>query len=113
MNNETKIRKNDAFIQVNVKCVLFKDDTFTSIFISLLLSCVRENFLLYIFRIYADVVINHMTGDNPNNTGTAGNKADFKKYDYPAVPYHKEHFHYPHCIIENYNDANQVLLVFG
>lgn len=59
-------------------------------------------------RIYADVVINHMTGDNPNNTGTAGNKADFKKYDYPAVPYHKEHFHYPHCIIENYNDANQV-----
>ncbi|XP_063363915.1 alpha-amylase 4N-like [Cydia amplana] len=59
-------------------------------------------------RIYADVVVNHMTGDNPNNVGTAGSTADFKNYSYPAVPYSREHFHYPYCSVENYNDASQV-----
>lgn len=49
-----------------------------------------------------------MTGDNPQNVGTAGSTADFKNYYYPGVPYTQEHFHYPHCAINNYNDAVQV-----
>ncbi|KAM3965343.1 alpha-amylase 2-like, partial [Aphomia sociella] len=59
-------------------------------------------------RIYADVVVNHMTGDNPNNIGTGGSTADFKKYSYPAVPYRQEDFHFPYCIINNYNNATEV-----
>ncbi|XP_053610130.1 alpha-amylase 2-like isoform X2 [Plodia interpunctella] len=59
-------------------------------------------------RIYADVVMNHMTGDNPNNIGTGGSTADFQKYEYPGVPYHQEHFHYPYCSVKNYNNATEV-----
>ncbi|XP_073957016.1 alpha-amylase-like isoform X2 [Choristoneura fumiferana] len=59
-------------------------------------------------RIYADVVVNHMSGNNENNAGTAGSTADFQKYSYPAVPYTHEHFHHPYCSIDNYNDASQV-----
>ncbi|CAG9786604.1 unnamed protein product [Diatraea saccharalis] len=59
-------------------------------------------------RIYADVVINHMTGDNPENIGTGGSTADFKNYSYPAVPYTIEHFHYPFCSIHDYNNAAEV-----
>ncbi|XP_026327367.1 alpha-amylase 4N-like isoform X2 [Hyposmocoma kahamanoa] len=59
-------------------------------------------------RIYADVVVNHMTGNSQTNIGTAGSKADPEHYTYPAVPYGPEHFHQPHCGISNYNDATQV-----
>ncbi|CAG5008916.1 unnamed protein product [Parnassius apollo] len=59
-------------------------------------------------RIYADVVVNHMTGDHNGNRGTGGSTADFVNYFYPAVPYTREHFHYPFCAIENYNNATQV-----
>ncbi|XP_072949077.1 alpha-amylase 4N-like isoform X2 [Epargyreus clarus] len=59
-------------------------------------------------RIYADVVVNHMTGDHKDNRGTGGSTANFADYSYPAVPYSKEHFHYPFCDINNYNDAVQV-----
>ncbi|XP_068633517.1 alpha-amylase 2-like [Battus philenor] len=59
-------------------------------------------------RIYADVVINHMTADDKSNTGTGGSTADFANYYYPGVPYTREHFHSPHCTIHSYNDVNQV-----
>ncbi|CAH2048503.1 unnamed protein product, partial [Iphiclides podalirius] len=59
-------------------------------------------------RIYADVVFNHMTGDNKNNRGTGGSTANFADYSYPAVAYAREHFHYPYCIINDYNNAAQV-----
>ncbi|XP_028177603.1 alpha-amylase-like [Ostrinia furnacalis] len=59
-------------------------------------------------RIYADVVVNHMTGDHPTNIGTGGSTADFKKYSYPAVPYTQDHFHHPYCIINNYQNAEEV-----
>lgn len=58
-------------------------------------------------RIYADVVINHMTANPKNNLGTAGSTADFQKYEYPAVPYSIHDFHAP-CIINNYNVATEV-----
>ncbi|KAL4707764.1 hypothetical protein ACJJTC_001710 [Scirpophaga incertulas] len=62
-------------------------------------------------RIYADVVVNHMTGDNSNNKGTAGSTADFQNYHYPAVPYIREHFHNPPCVINNYNNVRNCQLL--
>ncbi|KAL0838998.1 hypothetical protein ABMA28_016995 [Loxostege sticticalis] len=59
-------------------------------------------------RVYADVVVNHMTGDHPSNIGTGGSTADFKKYSYPAVPFNQIHFHHPFCIINDYNNAAEV-----
>ena len=38
------------------------------------------------FRIYVDVVINHMTGGF-NGTGTAGHHFDGVNFSYPGVPY--------------------------
>ncbi|KAJ8717173.1 hypothetical protein PYW08_005572 [Mythimna loreyi] len=52
-------------------------------------------------RIYVDAVINHMTGEPPENVGTAGSTAVFNQWDYPAVPYSREHFNWPHCVIDD------------
>lgn len=39
-------------------------------------------------RIYADMVVNHMTGDYPAGvTGTGGSNFDSGAKSYPAVPY--------------------------
>nr|XP_006819823.1 PREDICTED: alpha-amylase-like [Saccoglossus kowalevskii] len=44
-------------------------------------------------RIYADVVINHMTGKNAGHGyGIGGNKFNASSKSYPAVPYKYEHF---------------------
>ncbi|CAH2234480.1 jg1622 [Pararge aegeria aegeria] len=59
-------------------------------------------------RIYADVVVNHMTGSQTDNKGTGGSTANFDKYDYPGVPYNASHFHHPYCEINNYYDASEV-----
>ncbi|XP_045772516.1 alpha-amylase-like [Maniola jurtina] len=59
-------------------------------------------------RIYADVVVNHMTGSHPSNKGTGGSTADFNNYYYPAVPYNASHFNYPYCVINNYYNAREV-----
>ncbi|XP_045460786.1 alpha-amylase-like [Harmonia axyridis] len=56
-------------------------------------------------RIYVDAVINHMSGGD--GVGTAGNKGEASKKNFPGVPYTPEHFHTP-CPINNYNDANEV-----
>ena len=76
-------------------------------------------------RIYADIVINHMTGGG-SGTGTAGSSwnaggsssSDYGGQSYPAVPYGQNDFHPPgsssrqcstsNMEIQNYNDANQV-----
>jgi alpha-amylase len=42
-------------------------------------------------RIYADVVINHMSGKS--GFGHAGSEADFANKKYPGVPYSTEDFH--------------------
>lgn len=49
-----------------------------------------------------------MTGVHKDNKGTGGSTADFNSYNYPAVPYNDRHFHYPHCEIRNYYNANEV-----
>lgn len=59
------------------------------------------------FRIYVDVVFNHMTGGASNAQGTGGSYADPDSKYYPAVPFTSEHFH-PTCEINNYNDPNNV-----
>ncbi|KAI8436628.1 LOW QUALITY PROTEIN: hypothetical protein MSG28_010128 [Choristoneura fumiferana] len=51
-------------------------------------------------RIYADVVVNHMSGNNENNAGTAGSTADFQKYSYPAVR---------NCDLVGLKDLNQTM----
>lgn len=59
-------------------------------------------------RVYVDVVLNHMAGENPPPVvGTAGSKADPSKYSYPGVPFSRKHFNKP-CPIENWGDAKQL-----
>jgi alpha-amylase len=55
--------------------------------------------------IYADAVINHMTG----GSGTRSSLGDstWSVNNYPNVPYGNNDFHAP-CAITNYNDANNV-----
>lgn len=57
-------------------------------------------------RIYADIVINHMTAIN--GIGTAGSTADASIRDYPGVPFTDNDFHNPMCGIQNYQDPVQV-----
>lgn len=76
--------------------------------ITLLLDNQKDIFLNY--RIYVDVVFNHMTGDHEANTGTAGSTANFSIFSYPAVPYKMKHFHHPICDINNYDNATEVCL---
>uniref|UniRef100_A0A0P4W0X7 Alpha-amylase n=1 Tax=Scylla olivacea TaxID=85551 RepID=A0A0P4W0X7_SCYOL len=65
-------------------------------------------------RIYADIVINHMTGWHPGGTGaTGGSSFDAGSESYPAVPYSGFDFNDANCHtgsgnIENYGDAEQV-----
>ncbi|XP_041979083.1 alpha-amylase-like [Aricia agestis] len=60
-------------------------------------------------RIYADVVINHMTGNAAaGSVGTGGSTADFDHYHYPAVPYVADNFHTPHCDINDYQNVSEV-----
>lgn len=59
-------------------------------------------------RVYVDVVLNHMVGENPTKVvGTAGSKANPTKFSYPAVPFSQKHFHKP-CTIDNWADADQL-----
>lgn len=51
-------------------------------------------------RIYADIVINHMTAIN--GVGTAGSTADPATRDYPGVPFSDYDFHNPMCGIQDY-----------
>ncbi|CAK1584635.1 unnamed protein product [Parnassius mnemosyne] len=57
-------------------------------------------------RIYVDAVINHMTGEPPENYGTAGNSASYKDWSYPAVPYSAEDFNWPQCGIDGMDYVN-------
>ena len=59
-------------------------------------------------RIYADLVINHMTGDVDPAVGTGGAVANTAEFQYPQVPYSVENFHWPPCRILNYSDPVEV-----
>ncbi|KAJ8721954.1 hypothetical protein PYW08_004356 [Mythimna loreyi] len=50
-------------------------------------------------RIYVDAIINHMTGTWNENTGTGGSTANFGQWSYPSVPYGRNDFNFPHCVI--------------
>ncbi|CAH0545994.1 unnamed protein product [Brassicogethes aeneus] len=56
-------------------------------------------------RIYADAVINHMTG--MGGSGTAGSSADSDNKNYPGVPFGSGDFH-SSCTVNNYQDASNV-----
>nr|AAO17927.2 alpha-amylase [Corbicula fluminea] len=58
-------------------------------------------------RIFVDVVINHMAGLGRTGTGTAGSSFDSSNYNFPGVPFVREHFN-PYCKLNNYGDPNQV-----
>nr|APU94147.1 alpha-amylase [Sinonovacula constricta] len=58
-------------------------------------------------RIYVDVVVNHMAGLGQSGVGSAGSNFNSDNYDFPGVPFTREHFH-PHCEIKNYGDPNEV-----
>ena len=59
------------------------------------------------FRIYVDIVINHMTGPSDIAGGTGGSIAYPNNLDFPAVPFGPNDFNYP-CEITNYNDPIMV-----
>ena len=73
--------------------------------------------ICFIYSIYVDAVINHMTGGG-SGIGSGGSWWDADSLDYPGVPYSSFDFHGSDvCFtgsgnIEDYNDANQVKLNF-
>lgn len=58
-------------------------------------------------RIYADAVINHMTGMPGIHYGSSGSPAFYDNTSYPAVPYNSDDFN-KDCGIQDYNDPVQV-----
>lgn len=59
-------------------------------------------------RVYADIIINHMAGENPPPViGTANSTADPVKYRYPGVPYAKANFNKP-CEIKDWIDPEHL-----
>ncbi|GAA4835432.1 alpha-amylase [Saccharopolyspora rosea] len=57
-------------------------------------------------KVYADAVLNHMTGQDGGGTGYDGTSFP-DKYDYPNL-YTKDDFHQPPCTVNNYTDAHNV-----
>lgn len=52
------------------------------------------------FRVYVDVILNHMTRVyTQQEIGTGGSPADTVKMSYPAVPYTEDDFNQPTCPI--------------
>lgn len=50
-------------------------------------------------RIYVDAIINHMTGTWNENIGTGGSTANFGNFHFPGVPYGRNDFNWPLCVI--------------
>lgn len=63
----------------------------------------------FCFRVFVDVILNHMTSNKDNCQGTATSSCDTKEFSYPAVPYMKEHFNQPLCQIKDYFNITEVL----
>lgn len=66
------------------------------------------------YSIYADIVMNQMTGTERSGVGTAGSKFDGGTLDFPEVPYTSTHFNpRSKCpsgsgSIQNYGNAMEV-----
>ncbi|XP_052766593.1 alpha-amylase-like [Mya arenaria] len=58
-------------------------------------------------RIYVDIVINHMAGKGRQGTGTGGSSFNADNFDFPGVPFVREHFN-PYCRLTNYGDPTEV-----
>lgn len=58
-------------------------------------------------RVYIDILLNHMSADNDNAVGTAGNSANTATRQFPAVPYGALHFN-ERCSIYNWDDPVQI-----
>ena len=58
-----------------------------------------------------DTVINHMSKHDTFGTGTGGSSFDGGQEDYPGVPYSHLDFHQPFCIIHDYGNPVEVILV--
>lgn len=41
-----------------------------------------------------------MTGTWNENVGTGGSTANFGNWEYPGVPYGRNDFNWPHCVIQ-------------
>lgn len=54
-----------------------------------------------------DVILNHMAGLNRDGTGTAGSYFNSDDYDFPGVPYTRDHFN-PYCELNSYNDKHTI-----
>ncbi|XP_012251588.2 alpha-amylase A-like [Athalia rosae] len=59
-------------------------------------------------RIYVDVLLNHMSQNHNITIGTGGSTADPQNRNYHSVPYGKNHFHDPPCLVSNYTDPNNM-----
>ncbi|XP_055692015.1 alpha-amylase A-like [Lutzomyia longipalpis] len=58
-------------------------------------------------RVYVDVIFNHMASGEGEVVGTGGSLVYPEERLYPHVPYGPEDFN-PHCVIEDYQDVDQV-----
>jgi hypothetical protein len=67
--------------------------------------------MLLRFRIYVDVVINHMTANFGDATGTGNSRALTGDLVYPAVPYGPADFHNPTCTIQGDDYGNNATAV--
>lgn len=52
-----------------------------------------------------------MTGTWAENVGTAGNTANFGNWHYPGVPYGRNDFNWPHCVIQGSDYQNNAARV--
>ena len=59
-------------------------------------------------NVIADLVINHMSGNDNSGTGTGGSGFDGFEQSYPAVPFSNLDFHQPYCMIQNYQNVDEV-----
>ncbi|KAK3099826.1 hypothetical protein FSP39_010394 [Pinctada imbricata] len=65
-------------------------------------------------RIYVDVVVNHMAGLGRKGVGTGGSSFNSDNYDFPGVPFRREHFNDRNKCpshdgnVNNYGDPNNV-----
>ncbi|PNF32627.1 Alpha-amylase 1 [Cryptotermes secundus] len=62
-------------------------------------------------RIYVDVVMNHMSANSGDVTGTGNSRAYTADFVYPAVPYGPGDFHNPTCAIQGDDYGNNATAV--
>lgn len=59
-------------------------------------------------NVIADLVINHMAGNDGAGVGTGGSSYNGYNQDFPGVPFSSWDFHQPYCRINNYQDPTEI-----